>query len=239
MSSGELFDILDASGAATGVRRLRSEVHELGLWHRAVHTWLFAPAADGSGAELLLQLRASCKDSWPGRWDISSAGHVSAGEAAAPTAVRELAEELGLAFPLERFEFLFEYVERLSSEQHGRQFINNERCDVFLVTLDPAERARLDPVTFPRSFKLQADEVAAVRWCSLADVRALYARADSSIVPLDDWPAYSRLFDELEVRVAAQAAAAAAAAERAAAAAARSAERAAAAAAAAASPRRY
>ena len=220
------------------MRRPRDEVHELGLWHAAVHTWLFAPAAvrTGGAPEVLLQLRASCKDSWPDRWDISSAGHVSAGEAAAPTAQRELEEELGLALPASRFEFLFEYVERLASTQHGRPFINNERCAVFVVTLTAEERARLQPGS--RAFALQAEEVAAVRWCALADVRALYARADPAIVPLDDWPAYERLFDELEARAATIAAAAAA--ERAAAAAAeeRSAERAADRAAARASPRK-
>jgi 8-oxo-dGTP pyrophosphatase MutT (NUDIX family) len=243
-----LLDVLDASGHATGVRRPRGEVHELGLWHRAVHTWLFAPSADGSQPELLLQLRASCKDSWPGRWDISSAGHVGAGEASAPTAVRELAEELGLSLPAERFEYYDEYVERMSSEQRGGRFTNNERCDVFVVTLSARERAALDPASPHRGFALQAEEVSAVRWAPLAEVRALYESGDASIVPLDGWPAYARLFDELEARVAALAAAAAeqradadarvaAAAERAAERAAAAAERAAAAAEA--SPRRY
>ena len=59
MSAGELLDVLDASGHATGVRRPRGEVHELGLWHRAVHTWLFAPSADGGSPEGLLQLRSA------------------------------------------------------------------------------------------------------------------------------------------------------------------------------------
>ena len=71
----ERFDVLDASGTRTGESRPRSEVHALGLYHRAVHTWLFVPTT----GELLLQRRAACKDSWADRWDISSAGHVSAG----------------------------------------------------------------------------------------------------------------------------------------------------------------
>ena len=82
----ERFDIVDAAGAPTGETRPRSEVHALGLRHRAVHVWLLSPRT----GELLLQRRADIKDSWPGRWDISSAGHLSAGESSLPTAMREL-----------------------------------------------------------------------------------------------------------------------------------------------------
>jgi len=55
---------------------LRSEVHRDGDYHRAVHVWIYSE----STGELLLQRRADCKDSWPGKWDISSAGHISAGD---------------------------------------------------------------------------------------------------------------------------------------------------------------
>ena len=43
----------------------------VGDWHRAVHVWLFAMDTQ----RLLLQKRSQIKDSWPGRWDISAAGH--------------------------------------------------------------------------------------------------------------------------------------------------------------------
>lgn len=54
----------------------RRDVHKDGDYHRSVHVWIFAEKTQ----ELLLQLRAECKDSWPGYWDISSAGHISAGD---------------------------------------------------------------------------------------------------------------------------------------------------------------
>ena len=52
----EMFDVLDETGARTGERRGRKEVHALGLFHRAVHVWLFAPHS----GEVLLQRRACC-----------------------------------------------------------------------------------------------------------------------------------------------------------------------------------
>src|SRR5699024_11690013 len=49
-----------------------------------------------NGCDLLLQKRSLRKDSNPGCYDISSAGHVAAGDAYLPAALRELEEELGI-----------------------------------------------------------------------------------------------------------------------------------------------
>jgi isopentenyldiphosphate isomerase len=58
------------------VSKPRGEVHRDGDYHRAVHVWIFVETTQ----QLLLQLRSDDKDSWPGQWDISSAGHISAGD---------------------------------------------------------------------------------------------------------------------------------------------------------------
>jgi isopentenyldiphosphate isomerase len=140
----ELFDVCHAvDGNPTGVTAPRSVVHAEGLWHRAVHIWLFHPPS----GSLLLQRRASCKDSWPDRWDISCAGHLSAGQTAIQAAVRELEEELGLVIPVSRFEWLFCHREELASIQNGRPFINNEYNDVYLITLTDEEFVKYDPAT--------------------------------------------------------------------------------------------
>lgn len=61
----------------------RRDVHRDGDYHRAVHVWIYAESTQ----ELLLQQRADCKDSWPGLWDISSAGHISAGDSSLVSAM--------------------------------------------------------------------------------------------------------------------------------------------------------
>ncbi|GJW41133.1 NUDIX hydrolase 3-like protein, partial [Tanacetum coccineum] len=61
---------------------LLSVVHRAGDYHRAVHMWIFAESTQ----QLLLQKRVDCEDSWPEFWDISSAGHVSAGDTSLITA---------------------------------------------------------------------------------------------------------------------------------------------------------
>ncbi|KAK8965752.1 Nudix hydrolase 3 [Platanthera guangdongensis] len=60
----------------------RRLVHRDGDYHRSVHVWIYSESTQ----ELLLQRRADCKDSWPGLWDISSAGHISAGDSSLITA---------------------------------------------------------------------------------------------------------------------------------------------------------
>ena len=92
----EVFDVVDDRDEVIG-RNTRSEVHRLGLRHRAVH--IFLTNAQG---EVFLQKRSSTKDTWPGAWDSSASGHLDAGEGYDEAAVRELREELGweLADPM-------------------------------------------------------------------------------------------------------------------------------------------
>jgi isopentenyldiphosphate isomerase len=88
--SEEVFDVVDERDEVVG-RRPRSEVHRLGLMHRAVHVLVFNAAG-----RVFLQKRSLKKDRQPGVWDSSSSGHVDSGEDYDTCAVRELWEEIGL-----------------------------------------------------------------------------------------------------------------------------------------------
>ncbi len=90
---GEKIDVLNEKGELTGEIRTKKEVHELGLWHKSNHVWIL-----NSEGELLLQHRAKNKENYGNAWDISAAGHVSAGESGIESALREIKEELGLSF---------------------------------------------------------------------------------------------------------------------------------------------
>ena len=88
--SEEWFDVVDEQNQVIS-KAPRSEVHRLKLRHRAVHVLIF-----NQRGELFLQQRALWKDDFPGVWDSSSSGHVSAGDGMDETALREVAEELGV-----------------------------------------------------------------------------------------------------------------------------------------------
>ena len=88
--SEEIFDVVNERDEVVG-QQSRSEVHRLGLLHRAVHVLVFNAAG-----QVFLQKRSLTKDRQPGLWDSSASGHVDAGEGYDACAVRELGEEIGL-----------------------------------------------------------------------------------------------------------------------------------------------
>lgn len=92
----EMFDVVDEQNRVVR-QATRREVHAHGWRHRAVH--IFVLNATG---EVFLQLRSHLKDTMPGKWDSSAAGHLDAGEDYLLCAVRELEEELGIATTADR-----------------------------------------------------------------------------------------------------------------------------------------
>ena len=89
-SDDEMFDVVDDHDRVIGQER-RAEVHARALKHRAVHVFALTPHG-----EVMLQKRSHLKDSCPGLWDSSAAGHLDVGESYDACALRELDEELGL-----------------------------------------------------------------------------------------------------------------------------------------------
>jgi isopentenyldiphosphate isomerase len=88
--SEEIFDVVNEQDEVVG-RRRRSEVHRLGLMHRATHVLVF-----NKRGQVFLQKRSMKKDRQPGLWDSSASGHVDGGEDYDACAARELREEIGL-----------------------------------------------------------------------------------------------------------------------------------------------
>ena len=86
----EIFDVVNDRDEVVG-QCPRSEVHRLGLRHRAVHVLVF-----NARGQVFLQKRSMIKDTFPGAWDSSASGHVDQGEDYDVCALRELKEELGV-----------------------------------------------------------------------------------------------------------------------------------------------
>lgn len=86
----EIFDVVNERDEVID-HRPRSEVHRLGLMHRATHALVF-----NSRGQVFLQKRSLSKDRQPGLWDSSASGHLDQGESYDACVVRELREEIGL-----------------------------------------------------------------------------------------------------------------------------------------------
>ncbi len=86
----EYFETFDEEGRPAGLVA-RPTVHRDGLWHRAVHVWLFR-----SNGGVYVQRRASGKDVSPDCLDVSVGEHLQPGEDFLEAAYRGLSEELGV-----------------------------------------------------------------------------------------------------------------------------------------------
>jgi isopentenyldiphosphate isomerase len=86
----EIFDVVNERDEIIA-QQLRSEVHRLGLRHRAIHLLVVNKVG-----ELFLQKRSMLKDCFPGTWDSSASGHLNVGESYDACVIREAKEEIGL-----------------------------------------------------------------------------------------------------------------------------------------------
>lgn len=153
----ELLDIVDENGIPTGEIIERGKAHELGVLHRTSHVWIVRQK-DGR-LQVLLQKRSAKKDSFPGCYDISSAGHIPAGAEFIPSALRELKEELGYEAAAKELIYCGQRRIHYEREFHGRLFRDNQISNVYALWLDRE----------PDAFTLQSDEVSEVVWFDFAD----------------------------------------------------------------------
>ena len=154
----EYFDIRDSAGNPTGEVKARSLVHRDGDIHGTSHVWLVRKNKK-SGYDVLLQKRSDNKDSFPGCYDISAAGHVSCGGEYLPAALRELEEELGIRALPEQLQYVGLHRGSYQSTFYGKPFRDNELSAVYIYG-EPVDAS---------SLTLQESEVTSVRWMDLSE----------------------------------------------------------------------
>lgn len=168
-SSAEWLDIVDDRGNPTGKIIDRRTAHAQGIRHRTAHVWILRHNAQTKKTEILLQLRSKTKDSYPGCYDISSAGHIPAGVDYIPSALRELQEELGVEAKPEELHYCGQRIIHYEETFYGEPFVDNQVSNVYILWLDREASV----------FTLQAEEVEAVRWMDLEE--CCQAVADNKI----------------------------------------------------------
>lgn len=167
----EYLDILDENGLPTGQTATRKEVHEKGLWHRAV----LVVVVDKDN-RLLIQQRSAIKEKYPNKWDLSVAGHVSSGFDSLNAAYTEVMEEIGTQIPVDiktvdfRFLTSFRDIRKVSDT-----FFENQFYDLFILKLNI-------PL---REINLQLDEVQAVDYKSPFEVKEM--QKSGLFHPRDEW----------------------------------------------------
>lgn len=148
----EWLDIVDAQDRVIG-RDTRARVHAGGHFHRSSHVILL-----NSHQQVFVQLRSTTKDTNPGLWDTSAAGHVDSGESYLSCAVRELQEELGIDVPEQAMVLIGKLQPKPSN---GHEFTH-----IFTVSSDS-------------SVVLEAGEVADGRWVSPSELEGWMAEDEA------------------------------------------------------------
>lgn len=176
----EMIDILDENGIKTGKILSRKEIHKKGLWHRAI-----VVAIINEKNEILLQQRSKNKEKNANMWDISVAGHISAGEDGLNSAIREIAEEVGISLEsttsIQEFKYISSFKE---SKIYSKDFIENQFYDFFILKKPNLNIADI---------KMQNSEVQDIKFVSINQV--LQMQEDNTIV--NRKPVYDMLLDYL------------------------------------------
>ena len=155
----EYLDICNEEGTPTGEVVARCIAHRDGILHRTAHVWVVRK--EGGKTRILLQKRSMEKESFPGKYDTSSAGHIPAGSEPLSSALRELQEELGITASPGQLSFAGKFRIQYEKIFSGRPFRDNEVTWVYVYR---------EPVDI-NTLTLQESEVDEVRWFDPEEVR--------------------------------------------------------------------
>ncbi len=151
----ELIDVLDENGIKTGKVATRNQVHSKGLWHRIV-----VVAVIDENGHILMQQRAKTVETNPFKWDVTSAGHIQAGQTSKDAAIRELLEEVGIEVKEDDLNYLLTYKNKKILEN----YLDNQFYDCYLVKIKNIDMNKI---------KMQKEEVSQVKMCNVNEVKEM------------------------------------------------------------------
>lgn len=161
----ELIDILNEQGKPSGQTCMKSFAHKNGIFHASAHIWIF-----DNHKNILIQKRTKTKDTFPNLWDISVAGHISAGEKPITSAIREIQEEIGLTVSKNQLHYINTFKKNI---KHSENLIDNELHYIYLCMLN----FNLSSLT------IQKEEVADIKKIKLNDFIKEVNKTNSLFVP--------------------------------------------------------
>ena len=156
----EIFDIYTHEGLYLGTKE-KSICHseKPGFYHKPVWIWIV-----NSKNDILVQKRSHHKKIHPNELDMSSAGHVVAGETSIQGAIGETYEELGIKTTESDYKFICEYISDKPSEV----------AQLYLLKLD------IDI----SDLVLQEEKISKVKWLTYENFKKLFYPKE--FIPFDD-----------------------------------------------------
>lgn len=148
----------------------RKQAHAEGFWHRSIGLWLFTK--DG---KVVIQKRSEHKDTNPGKWQMSVAGHVTSGHSVQEAVLAEASEELGLDIDSKSLQFIAACTrEECGSTTRFGEHKDREYKFVFMAMLP--DNAKLD---------LNPGEIDSIEFRDLKYVFDRFEARDPSFCPMD------------------------------------------------------
>lgn len=151
----ELIDVVDENGNLTGEVATRNEIHTKGLWHKII-----VVAVIDENGHILMQQRAKTVETNPLKWDVTSAGHIQAGQTSKDAAIRELSEEVRVKVNEDDLHYLLTYKNKKILEN----YLDNQFYDCYLVKQKNIDMNKI---------KMQESEVEQVKICNLNEVKEM------------------------------------------------------------------
>lgn len=107
-----------------------------------------------------MQQRAKTVETNPLKWDVTSAGHIQAGQTSKDAAIRELSEEVGLEVNEKDLHYLLTYKNKKILEN----YLDNQFYDCYLVKQKCIDMNKI---------KMQESEVEQVKMCNFNEVKEM------------------------------------------------------------------
>ncbi|MCL2756348.1 MAG: NUDIX domain-containing protein [Firmicutes bacterium] len=166
----EMFTVLDENGIPDGKTISRNEVHQKGLWHECIIVCVI-----DKNNKLLIQKRAKGK-SHAGLWDLTIAGHMSAGEFPMDALFKESMEEVGVILPRDLKVSDLKHLKTFRDSRAVREdFIENQFVNLYVIHKD----VNLKDIV------LKLDEVEEVKKVSIYEMKEMAERGETH--PRTQW----------------------------------------------------
>ena len=162
----EYFDIIDKYGNLTGEIVSREKAHNKGIRHHTAHVWIVRFNPIENKWQVLLQLHAADKGSFPSTWDTSCAGHIKTGESPDQGILRKLKEELGITatakdlIPVDKLDLY--YTESFG----GKAFIDNELAYIYCYKMSYKDSRY-------NVFKYDRDKIQGIYWFDMLTLKII------------------------------------------------------------------
>jgi isopentenyldiphosphate isomerase len=150
----------------------RKKAHAEGIWHRSIGLWLYT-----SDRKVIVQRRSELKDTNPGNWQMSVAGHVSSGDSVEEAVLSEAHEELGLTLSRDDLRFVGAMTRQESgSTSRFGNHVDREYKFLFMAKLPAHAEVKFNPA-----------EIQEIEFMDCETAFAKFKNRDPAYCRMDRW----------------------------------------------------